>query len=111
MRLSAIALRLMQVAIGSCYEHEHIRCYEAAAKCYRRAVTSGDHEHIVLHQLACLYQRMDQAEAAFSCFKQNLERLDSQGAGGQVCSVCSGPNLAECATLAAKAMQVPLLTL
>lgn len=76
------------MAIGTCYEHEHLRCYDAAAKCYRRAVTSGDHENIVLHQLARLYQRMDQADAAFSCFKQNLERLDQQGTGGQVRHCC-----------------------
>ena len=72
------------MAIGNCYEHEHISNFEAAAKCYRRAVTSGDHENIVLHQLARLYQRMDQHDAAFSCFKQNLERLDAQGHTGQV---------------------------
>ena len=74
----------VQVAIGNCYEHEHLKCYEAAAKCYRRAVTSGDHENIVLHQLARLYQTMGQSEAAFSCFKQNLERMDLQGTTGQV---------------------------
>ena len=74
----------LQVAIGTCYEHEHIRCYEAAAKCYRRAVTSGDYENVVLAQLAKLYVRMEQPDAAFSCFKQNLDRLDSQGAPGAV---------------------------
>jgi hypothetical protein len=76
--------RRAQVAIGNCYEHDHLKCYDAAAKCYRRAVTSGDHETIVLHQLARLYQRMDQADAAFSCFKQNLERMGQQGQTGQV---------------------------
>jgi hypothetical protein len=52
-------------------------------------VTSGDHENIVLHQLARLYQTMEQSDAAFSCFKQNLERMDQQGTTGQV--LCSSP--------------------
>jgi tetratricopeptide (TPR) repeat protein len=78
---------IVQVAIGNCYEHEDIKSYDAAAKCYRRAVTSGDHENIVLHQLAKLYQRTGQLDAAYSCFKQNLERIDQQGTTGQVCSI------------------------
>lgn len=70
--------------MGQCYAHEQLKCYDAAAKCYRRAVTSGDHENIVLHKLAELYKIMKQYDAAFSCYKQNLEYIDQQNASGQV---------------------------
>lgn len=75
---------LMQVAMGQCYSHDHLKLYDAAAKCYRRAVTSGDHENIVLHKLAELYKQMNQHDAAFSCYKQNLEYIDQQNSTGQV---------------------------
>jgi tetratricopeptide (TPR) repeat protein len=76
--------------MGQCYAHEQLKCYDAAAKCYRRAVTSGDHENIVLHKLAELYKIMKQYDAAFSCYKQNLEYIDQQNTSGQVrpCSSC-----------------------
>eukprot|EP00892_Ulva_mutabilis_P012694 jgi/Ulvmu1/9798/UM056_0038.1 len=73
----------MWVAMGQCYSHDHLKLYDAAAKCYRRAVTSGDHENIVLHKLAELYKLMNQHEAAFSCYKQNLEHIDQQNSTGQ----------------------------
>lgn len=72
--------------MGQCYSHDHLKLYDAAAKCYRRAVTSGDHENIVLHKLAELYKQMNQQDAAFSCYKQNLEYIDQQNSTGQVCS-------------------------
>ena len=65
------------------YAHDQLKSYDAAAKCYRRAVTSGDHENIVLHKLAELYKIMQQYDAAFSCYKQNLEYNDQQNASGQ----------------------------
>ena len=71
--------------MGQCYSHDHLKLYDAAAKCYRRAVTSGDHENIVLHKLAELYKQMNQQEAAFSCYKQNLEHIDQQNSTGQAC--------------------------
>jgi tetratricopeptide (TPR) repeat protein len=74
--------------MGQCYSHDHLKLYDAAAKCYRRAVTSGDHENIVLHKLAELYKQMNQHDAAFSCYKQNLEYIDQQNSTGQVRS-CS----------------------
>lgn len=70
--------------MGQCYSHDHLELYDAAAKCYRRAVTSGDHENIVLHKLAELYKQMNQQDAAFSCYKQNLEYIDQQNSTGQV---------------------------
>lgn len=73
----------MWVAMGQCYAHDNLKCYDAAAKCYRRAVTSGDHENIVLHKLAELYKLMNQFDAAFSCYKQNLEHIDQQNDVGQ----------------------------
>lgn len=76
-------VRWLQVAMGQCYSHDHLKLYDAAAKCYRRAVTSGDHENIVLHKLAELYKLMNQNEAAFSCYKQNLEHIDQSNSTGQ----------------------------
>lgn len=76
-----------QVAMGQCYAHDQLKSYDAAAKCYRRAVTSGDHENIVLHKLAELYKIMKQDDAAFSCYKQNLEYIDQQNTSGQVLSL------------------------
>jgi tetratricopeptide (TPR) repeat protein len=74
----------IQVAMGQRYSPNHLKLYDAAAQCYRRAVTRGDHENIVLPKLAELYLQMNQHDAAFSCYKQNLEYIDQYNSTWQV---------------------------
>ncbi len=41
----------MWCAMGQCYEHEQLGMYDAAIRCYRRAVQHDDREGIALHKL------------------------------------------------------------
>jgi tetratricopeptide (TPR) repeat protein len=74
----------IHVAMGQRYSHNQLKLHDTAAECYRRAVTSGDHDNIVLPKFAELYMQMKQHDASISCYKQNFEYIDQQNRTWQV---------------------------
>jgi anaphase-promoting complex subunit 8 len=64
-------------------------CYEAldrkaeAIKCYERAESNKDREHIALSKLAFLYYSINDEDKAAFYYKKNLDLRDQEGSEGQ----------------------------
>ncbi|EFJ14516.1 hypothetical protein SELMODRAFT_268860 [Selaginella moellendorffii] len=73
----------MWCAMGQCYENEQLQMFDAAIRCYRRAVNNNDREGIALNKLAKLHSQLGQADQASYYYKKNLERLEADQSEGQ----------------------------
>lgn len=67
----------MWCAMGQCYESEQLQIYDAAIRCYKRAVNNNDREGIALNKLAKLHVNLGRHEQAAFYFRKNLERMEA----------------------------------
>ncbi|XP_021733705.1 anaphase-promoting complex subunit 8-like [Chenopodium quinoa] len=82
------------IAMAHCYESDHLRMFEEAIKCYKRAANRQDTEAIAINRLAKLYDQQGQhAEAAFY-YKKDLDRMEADER--------EGPNLVDALMFLAK---------
>ncbi|CAO2818278.1 unnamed protein product [Amaranthus hypochondriacus] len=82
------------IAMAHCYESDHLRMYEEAIKCYKRAANCEDTEAIAINRLAKLHDQLGHlAEAAFY-YKKDLDRMEADER--------EGPNLVDALMFLAK---------
>lgn len=68
----------MWIAIGNCYDSGHLEMFDAAIKCYLRALRNNDNEGIAMHKLAKLHGNLGHHDEAAHYYKMNLERMEKE---------------------------------